>query len=517
MRRGAHKLYRMPSLRPVAWIALCLLLTSCAQKAPSAKLKPKQKTAEPRPIPVASIDQPAVDVPLDLRWLLIGGGADPLSNQVSLAQDVQFAQSVLGGRGLTLFASGPSAQLAVDARAQHASVLTLREHLAGLFGVPGALVTRYEPARLAIDGPATRDQVLSAIQAALVPGEGPLLVYATCHGDRGTAPRENSLSLWGGQSLQVAELAKVLEREATRRSVRLVITSCYGGGFADLIFQTGDETRGLGTVDQCGLFAAPWDDEASGCDPNPDRRAQESYAIHFWHALLGEDRQQRSRAKDIDLDADGSIGLLEAHTWARIHAASFDVPTNTSERYLRKFAPGEGKIALDAVAAPEEVAVIRALGAKLELDTERAARDKLTEIDQTLAELGELVEQAQAVEDDSYQALRIGLLERWPLLEHPWEERTQRLLSKKGSEILRMLTSSTLAESHATALRDLDEVTLQHDGARVERARVLRLVQAFETLRLATALKSKGGPGWERYERIRRCERWAPVLKRDRG
>ncbi len=491
-----------------------MLLTGCGQKAPREKPKPKLEVAELQPLPVASIDQPAIKVPLDLHWLLIGGGADPLSNQVSLAQDVQFAQSVLGGRGLTLFASGPSAQLAVDARTQHSPVLTLREHLAGLFGIPGALATRYEPARLAIDGPATREQVLSAIHAALSPGEGPLLVYATCHGDRGPSPRENSLSLWGGQTLQVGDLAQVLERETTLRAVRLVITSCYGGGFADLIFRAGDETRGLGTVDQCGLFAAPWDDEASGCDPNPDRRAQESYAIHFWHALLGEDREQRPRAKDIDLDADGSIGLLEAHTWARIHAASFDVPTNTSERYLRKFVSSDRKIALDAVAAPEEVAVIRALGTKLELDTEQVARDKLSEIEQTLTEVAALVEQAQAVEDDVYQALRIGLLERWPLLDHPWEERTQRLLSRKGPEILRMLTSSSLAESHAAALRDLDEVTIQHDAARVERARVLRLVRAFETLRLATALKTKGGPGWERYERIRRCERWAPVLTR---
>ncbi len=494
------------------------MLAGCSDSASDklATRRPKKAQMVPAPLPLASIEEPAVNVPEALSWLVIGGGADPMSNQVSLAQDAELVQSLLGGTGLTLFASGRHAQLAVDASVPNRT-LTLRERLSGLFGLPGAVATRYEPALLAIDGPATREHVLSALDAALTHGTLPLLVYATCHGERGSAAHDNSMSLWGGQGLQVRELSDLLspkQEGRVQRPVRFVITSCYGGGFADLIFRQADPQKGLSDADQCGLFAAPWDDEASGCDPNPDRRAQESYAIHFWHALAGQDRLARPRRSEIDLDADGVIGLLEAHTWARIHAASFDIPTNTSERYLRHVGSANSKAELDPLAAPEEVAVIRALGAKLELDSEQSARGKLSEIDVILSEVGALMTEAQAAEDDAYRSLRIGLLERWPLLEHPWEERTQRILHREGKQIMRMLTESALAEAQVTALHDVDELTAQHDGARVERARVLRLVQAFETLRLASSLKARGGDVWRRFQRIRTCERWAPPLRK---
>jgi hypothetical protein len=51
---------------------------------------------------------------------------------------------------------------------------------------------------------------------------------------------------------------------------------------------------------------------------------------------------------------------------------------------------------------------------------------------------------------------------------------------------------------------------------RVARARVLRLLRAFETLRLASVLYKRGGAAKEHYDRLRRCERWTPPLKRKR-
>ena len=503
--------------RPLLPALVCWVLSSCSDKVATQTPDKPQPEAVVAPLGRASVEQPQVEVPEGLSFLIIGGGADPMSNQVSLAQDAEHARSLLAGTGLTLFASGPRAQLALDAPVPERPA-TLRERLAVLFAVPGSLATRYAPADLQIDGPATREQVLGTLEKALYHGGSePLLVYATCHGERGQSARDNAMSLWGGQSLEVSDVADALappEPDLTVRPVRFVITSCYGGGFADMIFREADEQKGLTpAADRCGLFAAPWDDEASGCDPNPNRRDQESYAIHFWHALEGEDRTHHTRLKEIDLDADGKVGLLEAHTWARIHAASFDIPTNTSERYLRHAAQRQGKVELDPVAAPEEVAVIRALGGKLELDSEQAARNKLAEIDSALNEVRSLVEEAQAREDEAYQLLRIGLLERWPLLEHPWEERTQRMLAREGKRITRMLTESALADAQTAALHDLDEVTAQHDLARVQRARVLRLVQAFETLRLASGLKLRGGEPWARFERIRSCERWSPPLR----
>ena len=61
------------------------------------------------------------------------------------------------------------------------------------------------------------------------------------------------------------------------RPLRMVITSCYSGGFAELAFDGASEDRGAATTDRCGFFATTWDRAASGCDPNPDRGAQAAW------------------------------------------------------------------------------------------------------------------------------------------------------------------------------------------------------------------------------------------------
>jgi hypothetical protein len=472
--------------------------------------------AKKRPARVlASVELPSLGVPQDLPWLAFGGGSEPLSNQISLAQDVGLLSSMLAGRGLVLFASGPGAQLATTKPLARGRP-NLRTELARLFGSPEAEHTDYERAKLAIDGPSTSEHVKNALARALSSGSSPLFVYAACHGSPGETAAQNSLSLWGGWSLSVSDVAALLDAEDARPS-RFVITACFGGGFADLLFEGADPERRVRAQDHCGLFAAPWDDEASGCDPNPDRRTQESYSIHFLHALAGRDRGDIDRSHDIDLDKDGQIGLLEAHTWARIHSRSFDVPTTTSERFVRHAASHGVEAKLNPLAAPEEVAVVKALGEELELPDELSARAKLAELDRILDDAETAAEHAQKASDDSYYALRIALLERYPLLEHAWEARTQTLLQQEGRAIAKLLSESDLAQARAQAERELAEALAQHDGVRVARARVLRLVRAFETLRLASAIYKRGGEDKTRYDALRRCERWAPRLRARAG
>jgi hypothetical protein len=117
------------------------------------------------------------------------------------------------------------------------------------------------------------------------------------------------------------------------RPVRVVLTSCFSGGFAELAFAGADAGKRELAAGRCGLFAATAEREASGCDPNPDRAAQEGYGLHFLQALQGRDRAGAVAA--IDLDGDGKVSLLEAHARARIASAGIDVPTSTSERWLR--------------------------------------------------------------------------------------------------------------------------------------------------------------------------------------
>ncbi|MFT3924825.1 MAG: hypothetical protein QM778_19985 [Myxococcales bacterium] len=506
----------------VARLAPCLgLLAACTgpkREAPARREPPK---AAPLPAfsgPTSSLERPPVEVPAQLDYLIFGGGSEPLSNQISLAQDLNFARELLDGRGLTLFASGPNAPVSVEDRRSENERPDLTRELARMFGVPGADATRYEAAPLSSDGPSTADQVLHALEKGLSHGKEPLFVYAACHGDQGAQPADNTLSLWGGWGLKVTDLTAVLDRhEDNPRGTRFVITACFGGGFAELAFVAGDPKRGARSPEHCGLFAAPWDEEASGCDPNPDRRVQESYSIHFMHALAGQDRRQHPRMHEIDLNGDQRVSLLEAHTYARIASRSFDTPTTTSERYLREVSPNPGRatprVALDPLAAPEEVAIVRALGEELELSSEAEAKAKLSELDGILTDANQQVSKAQQTADDAYYALRIALLERFPLLEHPWEQRGRDLIAQQAVEISKLLTESDLAQEHVQASHELDQAVIDQDSVRVARARVQRLVRAYETLRLATALKKKSGPDYTHFAALRRCENWVPRLR----
>jgi hypothetical protein len=501
--------------------ALCvgsaLALTSCSRATHKSERKSAPPVSEPKQatrLSPASVELALPSLPRDGAFLAFGGGSDPISNQISLAQDLTLARSLLVGPGTVLFASGPAAQVAVTRDPGERASRDVQSELARLFDPEGAPSLRYEPTTLAVDAPATREHVLDALRAAMQSAQQrPLLVLGASHGERGERPRDSSLSLWGGWPLTVDDVTDLLDGIDKPRPTRFVITSCYGGGFAELVFSGADPLKGLRAPDHCGLFAAPWDDESSGCDPNPDRRAQESYAIHFLHALRGQGRDGSDRLALIDLDRDSRVGLLEAHAWARIHSRSLDIPTTTSERLLRELVRGYDAERMVPDPEPEELSVVRALAAELELEDEAHAVAKLRELERILADTSEALDEARAASDDAFYALRIALLERWPLLDHPFDPRTRSLLSREGPRILQMLSESQLAQNHASALRELDDALAQQDGVRLARARVLRLVRAFETMRLATVLKRRGGARYEHYLALRACERFVPEVR----
>ena len=177
------------------------------------------------------------------------------------------------------------------------------------------------------------------------------MLYLAGHGQPGEQPADASIELWGQVPLQARELATMLDGRP--RPLRMVMTSCFSGGFAELAFVGADGTRRAAAVGRCGLFATTATREASGCDPNPDRAAQEGYGLHFLHALHGRDRTGAPAA--IDLDGDGKVSLLEAHARARSASAGIDVPTTTSEAWLRAAARRRGPAGqVGQVALPEE-------------------------------------------------------------------------------------------------------------------------------------------------------------------
>ncbi|MEK7704975.1 MAG: hypothetical protein AAB426_08450, partial [Myxococcota bacterium] len=367
-------------------------------------------------------------------WVAIGGGAEPASNQVSLEQDLALAASVLGEGGYILFGGGAKSQgVQVQHRTDVSSRAPLREHVAALFAPRVSAGVSYEPVTIGVDGPTTEAATHAALEGALSLRRGPLLLYFAAHGEPGETPRDNVLRLWGGWPLIVADLATMLDGAANGPPVRVVVAACHGGGFAELAFRDADATQGPAAGDRCGLFATTWDRVASGCDPNPLRAVQEGYSLHFWHALRGEDREGTPLPHDLlDYDGDGVIGLLDAHTRARIASRSFDVPTTTSERWLREVAPRRGPAT--SVELPEERGVLRELGGQLGLDTAGAARRREA-LEREQQALDDALDDADAEVGRLTGELIGKVLSRWPLLDDPWHPAFEATLERYGTAI----------------------------------------------------------------------------------
>jgi hypothetical protein len=332
-------------------------------------------------------------------------------------------------------------------------------------------------------------------------------VYVAAHGEQGGRARDNFVALWSGQSLSVGELARLHDQHA--RPLRLIIASCFSGGFGDLAFVDADPKQGASRASRCGVFAGTWDRETSGCDPNPDRREQEGYSLHMLHALRGQDRHGAALPiAELDHDGDGRISLLEAHTRARIASMSIDVPTTTSERFLREVARGTG--AINAQLLPEDASVVKRLGERLALPTEALARQELAELEDTLDDLDRQLSEAEAVLDARHAELAGLILARFPVLDDAYHPDFAATLREHAADIEGVLEQSAAATQYAKARTEVEALDGRFGQHHVREAVVTRLVRAYETLHLASALAARGGAAYAQYQSLLACERFVP-------
>jgi hypothetical protein len=306
----------------------------------------------------------------------------------------------------------------------------------------------------------------------------------------------------------VARLAELHEQH--QRPLRLVATSCFSGGFSELAFARADpKSARPSPVARCGLFAGTWDRETSGCDPNPDRRAQESYGLHFVLALSGKRKDGTPlELASADFDHDGKIGLLDAHTWASIEAVSFDVPTTTSERWLRH-ATTSGA-APDPALSPEAAAVTERLGASLGLTSERAAEQRWTVLAAQINALNDSIDDAEDALAAREAAESTRLLEQWPVLDDPFHPDFESTFDNNRRAIEAALTTSPEARARSEQTARIGALYEQQRVLQLEEARVLRVRRAYETLHRAAALMKRGGASAKYYASLLACERAAP-------
>lgn len=455
-----------------------------------------------------------------LRWLAVGGGADPSSTQVQLEQDLGlFAELAAAGEasGAVLFAGGPGVR-AVQVLDRAATPdadphATLRAELGALLDPRPERDARYRIPAVKVDAAADAASVLALVEEQLTLPGPRLDVFVAAHGDVGETPAENFVSLWGDSSFDARELATALSVEGARRSARVVITACFGGGFAELAFANADATAGAARHGACGLFATSAEHESNGCDANPDRQAQQGYALHLLHALRGQGRDGQP-VRGLDLDGDRRVGLLEAHTRARIASESIDLPSTTSERFLRSLtleAPVGGESVVSPYATPEDDAVIAALVARVGLADEASVVAARAALEAQLDELAARIEDQMASEDEAAYVVRLAVAARWPELLDPFRADFEATLSA-NTEALAAVLSSPEASEHVRLREESDRLLLEEDTLRLRWVLLMRLARTFETRRLARALASRAptDPDRRYYEALLACER-APL------
>jgi hypothetical protein len=202
------------------------------------------------------------------------------------------------------------------------------------------------------------------------------------------------------------------------------------------------------------------------------------------------------------------LGFLDAHTWARIEAVSFDVPTTTSERWLRSAEAGSAPI--DKALLPEDAAVTERLGNALGLVDERAVEARWKALDRELSQLEKTVDDADGQLAARETALGTLLLERWPVLDDPFHPDFEATFRDNRQAIENVLITSPEARTRVELKRRGDALFERLGQLGVEEARVYRVRRAYETLHKAAALSKRGGPAAQYYKTLLACERGAP-------
>ena len=498
-------------------------------------------------------------------FVVAAGGADPASSQVSIEQDAARAIAILSaaGPGTVLFAGGPGTP-SVQVFPEDPAPASLREMLGEVFDPRDSRGARFRYPELRVDGALTFENLGSVLERELVRRDpAPLNLFIATHGGPGEQPRDNVVDLWGGFGMSAVDVAAIADAPGVRRTLRLIVAACFAGGLAEMVFRGADPVLGSPEVIRCGLFATRSDLESTGCDPSTSRERDESYGLHFWHALGHRDREGAPLdVVDLDLDRDGRVSFLEAHARAVIAAQSVDVPVTTSERWLWQSAwrlgldPEMSPLRLPAAEsretpypspsvlvppddvlpaaeggeplawhalppaellmedAPSEMVVERAvvleLGERLGLRGVDGAVRAWEEVETARALLDDRVAEREDALDDAWARLRISLLARHAYLDDPWDPRHALVLRRDGERIAHLLTGSPQAVAYRRVLDEYNLQAAELDQWSIRAAVVTRLVQAYESLALASLVRERDPAAWDYFLRLRACEGGSP-------
>jgi hypothetical protein len=455
-----------------------------------------------------------------VRVLAVGGGPEPKQNQVAIERHVAYFMRLLrpGTPRHLLFADGdPTAKTVLfeeEPRAlppgERAFALILGDRDDASPTVP-----RFRTPQLGrLNGPASREAVTAAFEWLKQGDPDRALLFFAGHGSQ---PRDRDLDnnlydLWGEQ-LSVRDLAAHLATLPARTAVTLVMVQCYSGSFGNLIFKGGNPAAGLADREVVGFFAAPRERMAAGCTPELNEASYQDFSSYFFAALTGRDRVGRS-VTGADYNRDGRVGMDEAFAYTLAHDASIDVPTCTSDVFLRWALPIPNEELFQtpysqvrAWATPAQGAALEALSRDLELTGDDRPAEAFRMMVEGLGRgRGSTVGPARRRFRAARLELREPLLERWPELMNRGGSGYAPARAEAIAELERRAASGSLKEL-ADAEQALSEAEEQQSRAEIRDARVLRFVRLAKSVVLAHRLRESGDPTLrKRFERLVKAE-----------
>ena len=495
--------------------------------------------------------------------LTIGGGYSPSGNQISLEKNVLFFTRVLDetnaspDRHDVLFADGNDPRRDVQYLDVETPIPRVVELLARVFSETDHQYERYRDHELPRDAEsATRVHLtewFDEIGRTLAEGDR-LVIYVTAHGGASAdkkRPRNSQLHLWDGDDVTVEEFVKELDKIAPQVPVVIVMVQCYSGGFADVIFDDGNDKRGATRHNRCGFFATSHDRVAAGCTPDIDEADYREYSSAFWAAILGRSRVDEP-VPSADYNGDGVVSFDEAHASVLIHSDTIDIPVRTSDAFLRRFsdetpraeellarqaAPqdqsAEGTEAtgttvtalkpveplssnsnletLLAVSDPAARAIVERLSERLELTRSDRAAEARQLAERIEAERKSLRGQVGRLNRDVRRLrseIEGAVLAEWPELAGTWNAEARRLVAEEPDAIVELIESHPRFERWEKLEDQVYDLELRRDDLERDWVKCQRLIATLETIALTHNLPLVAdSPVLSRFETLRALER----------
>ena len=352
-----------------------------------------------------------------------------------------------------------------------------------------------------IDGvtllPATLDSVRQWFDKAVgrLHPKDTLLLYVTDHGSQNKSDSgNNKITLWGRDAyLDVSELRGLLSRLAPGVRVVQLMSQCYSGSFAGLMYRKSGDALPSGDV--CGFYSSTPERPAYGCYPESREMEDIGHSFRFIEAVAaGRD-------------------FTSAHNQVLVNDDTPDVPIRTSDVYLESLMRTFSKERGQSTDSLIDILLHEAWSDAARWEPEIRLLDRISESfgyfsPRLLSELGtnadELEKVAQAFDyysrawGSAFHSLTQGNLQRFLTTNVSWSAEVQRNRvaglnpedrNQLAGNLLRALERDTRGNA---AIMDRLELLRQNAG-KTDKARYRMEVRKAVVLRLRTLLTSIAG------------------------